>query len=265
MSINVEALKRRLGEISNKSKRSVLLWKPSTGKQLIRIVPYAKDPENPFIEMQFHYGIGNRTYLSPQTYGRPDPIIEFGETIRKTGDKDDYELSKKFFPKIRIYVPVIVRGEEDQGVRYWGFGMQVYQSLLGLISDADYGDIASLSEGNDITVIYKPVEETKKAFPETDILPRPKKTSVGTGANITEEKLIGLIKNQTDITEMFQESTYEDLKSALDKFLDPEETDSTVTEDEAPVDSDTPADSETEKKAAVKPAGKDDWDNLFGE
>lgn len=258
--MNIDILRKRLGEISTKNQRSNLLWKPSNGKQTVRLVPYKKNPENPFIELKFHYNLGGRTYLSPSTYGNPDPIVDFANKVKGSGDKDDYKLAMGLFPKLRIYAPVIVRGEEDQGVRFWGFGKQVYQTLLGIVADEDYGDITSLSNGNDITVIYKPKEETGKSFPETDILPRPKKTPVG-GDSIMEA-----VKNQPDLTELFEEPSYEDLEEALQKFLNPEDEEGEPTEesDTEVVSEETPAtDSTVEKKSSPKPAQTSDFDKLF--
>jgi hypothetical protein len=163
--MDLEAMKKRLSEISSKNKKSAV-WKPSNGKQNIRIVPSKDQRDNPFIELLFHYDFNGKTYLSPASFGRPDPIAEIANKLRKSGDKDEYELSKKFSPKMRIYAPVIVRGEEDQGVRFWGFGRQVYQALLGIVSDEDYGDITDLKEGNDITVHYIPKEDSGKSFPD---------------------------------------------------------------------------------------------------
>lgn len=261
MSINVDALRKRLGEISNKNRRSNLLWKPSNGEQLVRIVPYKSNPENPFIELKFHYNLGGRTYLSPTTYGKDDPVVEFANKVKSSGDRDDFELAKNLYPKMRVLVPVIVRGEEDQGVRFWGFGKQVYQSLLGIIADEDYGDITSLKDGNDIKVIYKPKDETGKSFPETEILPRPKKTPVG------DESVLESIKNQPEITDLYTEPTYEELKAALEKYLNPEAGDED--EDDPVVDvtvsADPPkTDSVVEAKAAPKAASKNDFDKLFG-
>ena len=36
---------------------------------------------------------------------------------------------------------LLFRGEEDKGVQIWGFGKMVYQSLLNIMLDEDYGDI----------------------------------------------------------------------------------------------------------------------------
>ena len=51
-----------------------------------------------------------------------DPIMEFATQLRKTGEKENVDLAKKLFPKLRIFAPVVVRGEEDKGVRFWEFG-----------------------------------------------------------------------------------------------------------------------------------------------
>ena len=172
--MNIEAMKKRLGEISTKNKTSNYLWKPTAGKQNVRIVPYKGDPDNPFIELKFHYDLGGKNYLSPSTFSRPDPVVEFANKLRQTGDQDDYKLGTGLYPKMRIYAPVIVRGEEDKGVRFWGFGKQVYQQLLGLVADEDYGDISDLKEGNDITVEY--VKEETESH-SGHIRPRPENSS----------------------------------------------------------------------------------------
>ena len=61
-------------------------------------------------------------------------------------------MLKNYFPKLRVFAPVVVRGEEDKGVRFWEFGKMVYQELLGVMSDEDYGDITDISKGRDINV-----------------------------------------------------------------------------------------------------------------
>ena len=52
---------------------------------------------------------------------------------------------------------MIVRGEENEGVKYWGFGKTVYQELLSII-DPDYGDISDPVSGRDVVVEFKTKE-----------------------------------------------------------------------------------------------------------
>ena len=148
MAINLDSIKAKLQQMQQTSgggtKASEFMWKPPVGKSQVRIVPYAFDKSNPFIEMFFHYEIGKRTMVSPTSFGRPDPIVEFAEKLKRTGDTDDWKAGKKMEPKLRTFAPVIVRGKENEGVKFWGFGKTVYQDILGYIADPDYGDILSL-------------------------------------------------------------------------------------------------------------------------
>jgi hypothetical protein len=220
MAINVDAIKNRLKSLqSNESsvKKTDDVWKPAPGAHTVRIVPYMHNRENPFIEMYFHYNVGKKTYLSPVTFGKPDPIVEFAEKLKQTGSKEDWIMGRKLEPKMRVHVPVIVRGQENEGVKFWGFGTTVYQELLAYIADPDYGDITDMQNGRDITVEVKTPEETGKNFQTTTIRIKPKETPV-----TTDKAVVDLIKNQKQITEIFKEQTYEDLKLALHAWLNPE-------------------------------------------
>ena len=84
MAINLDAIKNRLSSLKNTNNRVSNIWKPEPGEHQIRIVPYVHNLENPFIDLYFHYNIGKRSILSPVTYGRPDPILEFAEKLKQT-------------------------------------------------------------------------------------------------------------------------------------------------------------------------------------
>ena len=71
------------------------------GKQQVRVVPYKFNPDTPFIELFFHYNLGGKNYLSPISFGRPDPIEEFSQRLKTTGSKDDYNLGRKLESKMR--------------------------------------------------------------------------------------------------------------------------------------------------------------------
>ena len=125
------------------------------GKQQVRVVPYKFNPDTPFIELFFHYNLGGKNYLSPISFGRPDPIEEFSQRLKTTGSKDDYNLGRKLEDQDENLQPVIVRGEESEGVKFWGFGKTAYQELLSIINDPDYGDITDPKNGRDITLEFK--------------------------------------------------------------------------------------------------------------
>ena len=217
MGIDINAIKGRLNKLQNTQKKSDSLWKPTPGKSQVRIVPYKFDKDNPFIELYFHYNINNKTYLSPQSFGRPDPIVEFADKLKRMGDKEDWKAAKAMEPKLRTFVPVIVRGEEGEGVRFWGFGKTVYQEILGYIADPDYGDITDPTSGRDLTVEYKSAEEAGTTYPTTTLRVKPKETPLSEDS----DKAISFIEGQTEITDLYSELSYDELKSVLEGWLNP--------------------------------------------
>src|SRR5210317_1480101 len=152
MALDLSAIRGRLNKLQNTSNRTSNLWKPTPGKHQVRIVPYKFSPENPFIELFFHYNINNKTYLSPSSFGRPDPIVEFADKLKRMGDK------------------------EDEGIKFWGFGKTVYQEILGYIADPDYGDITDPTNGRDITIEYVSAEDAGTSYPVTTIRVKPNTT-----------------------------------------------------------------------------------------
>ena len=217
--MDLNAIRKRLGQLQTTNNRTSSLWKPQPGKTQIRIVPYEFNKDNPFIELFFHYNLNNRSYLSPISFGRPDPIEEFAQKLKGSGNKEDYQLSKKLEAKMRTFAPVIVRGEESQGVKFWGFGKTVYQELLSIIADPDYGDITDPVNGRDVVVEFISAEESGASFPKTNIRVKPNQTPIS-----DEPSVLELVKtSQKDITDIYQEQSYDDLTNVLNEWLNPSE------------------------------------------
>lgn len=241
MALNLDAIKAKLNQLNKQDDKKQNLWKPEAGKTRIRIVPYVHRKENPFLELYFHYDIGKKSMLSPITFGNADPIVEFADKLKKTGDKDEWLMGRKIEPKMRTYVPVIIRGKESEGVKFWGFGKTIYTELLSIISDPDYGDITDLINGRDIDVEFTPAEGG--AYPKTAIRVKP-----NTQAATEDKEIAQKIMNQPEITDLFPEPTYEELEKALAEWMNPENADSDVEEAEEEAVAPAPA------KAAAKPA-----------
>ena len=225
--LNIDAIKARLNSFNNKgngsSKVKEFIWKPEEGSQEIRILPYQYQPDNPFIELKFHYDFGNKSYLSPASFNKPDPIVELSDRLKKSGDKDEWRIGRGLEPKMRTFVPVIVRGKESEGVKFWGFGVQVYKQLMAAMSDPDYGDITDLVNGYDIKVEFtkntnKKSADGKQVFPETNIRVRPKQKPV---IDPTMPDARGLLEKlttkQPNILDIYEVATYEELSKALEE------------------------------------------------
>lgn len=252
MSLDLNAIKAKLNQLTTTNDRKNNYFRPEPGKQRVRIVPYVHRKENPFLEMYFHYDIAKRSMLSPITFGNADPVVEFADKLKKTGDKDDWVMGRKIEPKMRTYVPVIVRGKEAEGVKFWGFGKTIYSELLSIIADPDYGDITDLMNGRDIDVEFTPSEGPGQ-YPKTAIRVKPNTSAA------TEDKAIAKsIMDQPKITDLFPEPTYEELEKALNDWMNPESADSDTTTTKA--DTSTSQTSTTEtvtKKTDVAEAFND--------
>jgi hypothetical protein len=268
---------KRFQSLQNNTKKSDFIWKPEKGQSIIRIVPYKFNKDNPFIELFFHYNINNKSYLSPVSFGRPDPIVEFADKLKRTGDKDDWKAGKNMEPKLRTFAPVIVRGKENEGVKFWGFGKTVYQDILGYIADPDYGDITDPIHGNDI--VLDVTQEPGKTYPTTSIRIKPKQSKISEDAEMVKKAL----QEQKDITELYEEMSYQELKSVLENWLNPssEKTTETVSnvvdelakpsmqrnqsasQDEDDEPADLPWEKQTQKTQSVKDEVASAFDDLF--
>ena len=253
MAIDLDAIRNRLNTLQTKVTKTDNLWKPQPGKQQIRILPYVHNTSNPFIELYFHFGFGGKNIISPSSFGEADPLLEFAEKLKATGNRDDYQLSRKLTPKMRTYVPVLVRGEESEGVKFWGFGKNVYQELLGFFADPDYGDLTDPVNGRDVTVEFKTAAELGKSYPETYIRVKPSTTPISEDSNVLE-----MSKDQIELPGMFKKVTYEEMEGMLKEWL---ETGEVSDSKEQPT-------AETSKPTeATSPASnvKDAFDDLFND
>ena len=253
MAIDLEAIRRKLNNLQTQTGRQDNLWKPEPGKNQVRIVPYQHNKENPFIEMYFHYDLGKKNYLSPVTYGEADPVEEFAQKLRNTGKSDDFKLARKLTPKMRGYVAVIVRGQESEGVKFWGFGKTVYQELLSVIADPDYGDITDATNGRDIGIDRQTPAEAGNQYGKTTVRVKPNQTTITDDATL----LTSIMDNQSDLVELYNEPTYDELKEVLQNYLNP----SDETETSAPTNTTEKVAEQTATKSTADVS--DAFDNLF--
>ena len=245
--MDLDAIKSRLNQLQNTQTNA--FWKPQPGKSQIRIVPYKFDKNNPFSELFFHYSlVPNKTVLSPLSYGRPDPVQQFADKLKGSGNKDEWIQGKRIEPKMRTFVPVVVRGEENEGVKFWGFGKTFYQELLSIIADPDYGDISDSTNGRDIVVERQTPAEAGNQYGKTTIRVKPNVTALSDDSNLLQR----LLDEQPDIKELYQEPTFDELKSHLSNFLNPSDSTEETTEKE-------PEMVATEGSSNVE----DDFDKLF--
>ena len=254
--MDINAIKSRLTTLQATSNTKENFWKPEPGKQVVRIVPYKHNKDNPFIELFFHYSLGNnKTYMSPSSFGRPDPVAEFADKLKSTGNKDEWIQGKRLEPKMRTFAPVVVRGRESEGVKFWGFGKTVYQELLSVIADPDYGDITEALAGRDIQIERQTPAEAGNQYGKTTVRVKPNQTP------ITEDKTVleSILTSQSDLTELYTEPSYDELKEVLANYLNPSDESETATTTTTTTQTTTSTKPEEKKTADVEDA----FDQLF--
>ena len=274
--MNLDAIKKKLDELNNSEQGNVnnsdKLWTVPFGKSQIRIVPSMYNPDNPFTELKFHNKLAKYPILALSNFGEQDPVEDLIEKLRETSDMENWSLSGKLTPRPRYFVPVIVRGEEDKGVRIWSIGVTTYKALLTLAADEEIGDYTDITNGTDMVV-----EKVKKdPFPEITI--RAKRTSSPLSEN--KEELEKWLKDQPDPTELFRKPDYNYIKRKLKEYLDPSTATESTEKVEAKVDEDvkkvapkeeTPAELKLNTttapatKKAVQKSTTSKFDDLFGD
>ena len=219
MALDFDAIRRKLDRLSGNNKSRNVMWKPEEGnKSTVRLMSFKDNDGQPFKELMFYYNIpGQRGLLAPSQFGKRDPIQELIDKLRNEGTKESYEMAKKLYPKMRVYAPVIVRGEEDKGVQIWSFGKLVYQALLSLMMDEDYGDITDPKDGTDITVTC--VKAPGQQWVKTEVLAKRKSSPLSTNKDQVKE----WTENIPDLTSMFPVKSYDDLSNIVNSWLSEDE------------------------------------------
>ena len=223
MAIDLSALRKKLNQITGVSSKKNISWRPEENQDYqVRLLSFPNNDGQPFKELMFYYNIGNNAgLLAPYQFNKPDPIQELITKLRDEGTKESYELAKKLYPKMRCYAPVIVRGEEDKGVRIWSFGKILYQNLLNIMLDEDYGDITDPTEGRDLKVSCAKLPG--KQFADTTVSPRAKQSPLSDKPDQVKKYL----ESVPDVNDLFELKSYADLEKILNDWLNGDEADKT--------------------------------------
>lgn len=218
------ALKQQQNQSTGTREFTNLIWKPSPGKQVIRILPNfpLNLLEKPFVPIDFYHNFGKKWQMSPTNFDRPDPVVEYCNALLPEGTRvptDEFkiikQLQKKLLPSTRIFLPILVRGEEHLGVKFWGFGIGTYRDLCAYFDGDDYMDAASITNGIDFGIEYIPSPDPKQPM-QSKVIPTPKRNSSPASE---DPAVIELIQKMPNIYESFTEPSYEELKTALRNYL----------------------------------------------
>lgn len=273
--MDLNAIKAKLGEMQTQNTNSGngggknLFFKPTIGKQQIRVVPNKYNKSFPFTEMKFYYGIGNiRVIASPTNWGEKDPIMEFTKQLRSTNESENWKLAKKLDPKTRVFLPIIVRGQEDEGVKLWQFGKEVYQAFLNMASDEEIGDFTDILQGRDIKLTTVGPEVTGTKFNKTTISPSMKVTALSDDEDVVNK----FLTEQADPKKVTKQLGYDEIKNELKSWLSPEDEEEGSIISEQPVQFDsqpeqpqTPKSNYSDVNMKPKQTSVDKFDDMFSD
>jgi hypothetical protein len=220
MVLDLAKMRAKLQESENggKKKTDNVFWKPSEGDQEIRIVP--TEDGDPFKVYHFHYNLGEGArggVLCPKRqFGDDCPICEFASKLWQDGTDESKKMAKSLFVRQRFFSPVIVRGEEESGVRIWGYGKTAYEELLGYVLNPEYGDITEIETGIDFTLSYT-LPKTKGAFPQTKLVPKRKSSPLAA----SKGDIKSILDSIPEIETLFARKSPTDVQAILESFLDP--------------------------------------------
>lgn len=218
LKANLAKLRRSFGNKDENGEFISNFWKPKAGDQQIRIVPnylLSSDAnEEPIMLLYFYYNFG-KTYLAPHQFDRPDFAFKMYLEMIKDTDPDVKAAAKNLRSTQRFFAPVLVRGKESEGVKFWGFGIKVYEMLKALYDNEEWGNISDLQNGVDLSITFTPSpdpDDQRQA--KTVISPNRRSTPATTDPEIMEK-----IKNPPNLLELYTEPSAEELETAVKSYL----------------------------------------------
>ncbi len=245
------------------------------GPTVLRIVPYKYDLEMPFNELYFHYDIAKKHFLCPKKHnGSECPVCDFVSTIwEKYNETKDESLKKsatKIGAKRKVFVPVVVRGEEEKGIKFWGISSKdAYKDLITTVTSAlkQGVDVTDPLEGLDLEVTVSEVTKGFTYLTPTSISPMLKPTPLLKDKDKIQE-LLDTCPNLAEIP-FCQPKSLDEMKTAMEKYMNPGEDEDSSKGSERDFSKNSTDDSEddidfekTEKKAVKKDVEDSDIDSL---
>jgi hypothetical protein len=221
MGIDLKKMKAKLNALNNKGGNKTNFWSPKEGQTYsLRIVPTPDG--DPFKESWFHYELGTTGgFLCPKkNYGDSCPACDFASKLYKEKNEESAKMAKKLLPRQRFFSPVLVRGEEKEGLKIWGYGKLVYQDLINLVLNPDYGDITDPEAGTDLTISAS--KAPGQSFPTTKVTPARKTSKLCQGTDVECKELLETLP---DFETLHQRKTSEEVGTILDAYLAGADTD----------------------------------------
>jgi hypothetical protein len=152
-------------------------YSPKVGKNTVRILPEVGEMDFFFQPVGRHYfPDGRRVYCPSFTTEkeRDCPVCEIVRELHSIGDKASKKLASSLGVRRSWWMNVIDRENEAAGPLMYTPGVTVFNSVISLINDPDYGDVTDIDDGTDIVI----EREGTGIDTSYEILPRRKESTL---------------------------------------------------------------------------------------
>lgn len=229
MAIDMNKAKQRMAQLQTQRKDfSKISYALKYGENILRFVT-PEGAQWPFLEGSWYSGgkLSKQYFISPSMYGEPDPIIQQLDLLKNSGSQDAANDAKKLYPTRRVFGLVVVRGQQDKGIRWIDFPQKVEKQLVTFILNTQYGDITDEQNGTDFIIT-----KTKgNPFPEYSVVPKRKSSPMFK----TQVEIDQAMNNIPDFKDAFKHHTYEELEEIWNKYLEDDGGVATTSDDEQPI------------------------------
>jgi len=154
-----EVLEREASRLRDQQSRIGLnFWRPKVGKNTVRILPHwSGDVEELFYhKFKRHFGVGpsKAQVICRKSYSDSEdcPICDHVAELKATGRRDDAYAARDISAKERFMVNMIDVNDPQAGVQQWEMGAGLFNDILMLFLDPDFGDMDNLETGRHIKV-----------------------------------------------------------------------------------------------------------------
>ncbi|QKE56530.1 DNA binding protein [Bacillus phage YungSlug] len=255
MALNFDELRKKLTETKERGNGGgdIKYWKPKDGRNVIRILPAADRGNGFYAEGKVRYNVGpnKRKARVPLDQDEKCPIKDFVSALYATKDEADKKLAKKMGVRTNYAFNVIDRsveeGQEGYGeVLLYNANASVFEGVLTILLDPDYGDFLDPEKGRDI-IITKTGKDLETKY---TVNARPKEEPIG---------IEDWEKNLHDLVKLTEPHSYEkrekllsgeddgDDDSSNDKKEESKEEKKQETKSTPPADKEEKKEEETEK------------------
>lgn len=223
MALNLDAIKQKMATLNGERKNSNF-WYPEVGNYVIRVLawPEGKTSDStPFAERYFYYIGGNKPVLAPKQFGDVDPVDDLARAFWRSGKPEDKETAKKLMPRMKAFMPVLVKGEEAKGVQLWSFNKEVYNRLLELMLKEDIGDFTDLKEGFNLEVSVKNTDRkfNGKTMTSMSIDAARRATPTVAWFDNDDDKMHEVLSKTPDIDAIYPRKTSAEIQRILDAWI----------------------------------------------